>query len=48
MTIFQRVRNLHFPLGEYVIIGGGILEALGIRDTRDLDIVVTVGSVGSK
>ncbi len=41
MSIFERVKNLHLPLGEYVVIGGGILEALGIRDTRDLDIVVT-------
>src|SRR3989344_2768364 len=38
MTIFERVKNLHLPLGEYVVIGGGILEALGIRDTRDVDI----------
>ena len=42
MTIFERVKKLHFPIGEYVVIGGGILESLGIRETRDLDIIVTL------
>lgn len=40
MSIFERVKNLHLPLGEYVVIGAGILEALGIRDTRDVDVIV--------
>lgn len=40
MTIFERVKKLHFPLGEYIVIGAGILEALGIRDTHDVDIIV--------
>ena len=39
--IFQRIAELNLPLGQYVVIGGGILEVLGIRDTKDLDIVVT-------
>ena len=41
MDIFEKVKNLNLPLGEYVVIGGGILEALGIRKTNDLDIIVT-------
>ena len=40
MDIFERVKNLHFPVGEYVVIGAGILEALGIRNTNDIDIIV--------
>ncbi len=40
MTIFERVKNLHLPLEEYVVIGAGILEALGIRNTRDVDVIV--------
>jgi len=41
MDIIKKVKELDFPFGEYVIIGGGILEALGIRDTNDIDVVVT-------
>ena len=39
-NIFERVRNLNFPLGYYVVVGGGCLEAHGIRITSDVDIVV--------
>lgn len=41
MNIFERAKKLNLPLGEYVIIGGGILEALGLRDTDDVDVAVT-------
>lgn len=41
MTIFQKVRELGFPDGEYIVVGSGILAAKGIRETNDLDIVVT-------
>ena len=41
MTIFERVKRLHFPVGQYVVFGGGILEALGIRNTYDVDVMVT-------
>ena len=27
-------------MGEYVVIGAGILEALGIRNTNDVDVIV--------
>ncbi|OGZ63868.1 MAG: hypothetical protein A3A98_01100 [Candidatus Staskawiczbacteria bacterium RIFCSPLOWO2_01_FULL_40_39] len=40
MNIFERVKKLNFPLGEYVVIGAGILEAIGIRNTHDVDIIV--------
>jgi hypothetical protein len=41
MDIVDRVKKLNLPLGEYVIVGGGILEALEIRATNDVDVAVT-------
>jgi len=41
MNIIERVKKLNFPFGEYVIIGGGVLDALGIRATNDVDAAVT-------
>ncbi|TSC66063.1 MAG: AraC family transcriptional regulator [Candidatus Berkelbacteria bacterium Gr01-1014_85] len=39
-TIFERVRALGFPIGEYVVVGG-VMEAHGLRKANDIDIVVT-------
>jgi len=39
MNIFQRVKQLGFPLGKYVVVGG-VMEAYGIRQANDIDIVV--------
>lgn len=36
----EMVKKLDLPRGSYVVIGGGVLEALKIRDTHDVDIVV--------
>ena len=41
-TIFERVSELRFPVGEYVVVGG-TMEAHGIRAARDMDVVVTPG-----
>lgn len=41
MTIFERVRDLNLPFGEYVVVGSGVLEALGIRSANDVDVVVS-------
>lgn len=38
--ISDRVKALNFPQGEYVVVGGA-MEAHGIREASDLDIVVT-------
>ena len=35
------IARLNPPAGEYIVIGGGVLETLGIRHTSDLDIVVS-------
>lgn len=40
MDIFGRVRGLGFPFGQYVVIGSGTLEALGLRKAADVDIAV--------
>lgn len=40
MNIIKKVKELNFPFGEYVIVGGGILEALGLRNTNDIDVAV--------
>jgi predicted nucleotidyltransferase len=41
MTIFEKVRELNLPIGEYVVVGSGIMEALGIKKANDVDLVVT-------
>ena len=40
MTITERVRELDLPFGKYVIIGSGIMDALGIRTAGDVDIAI--------
>lgn len=37
----DRIRSLHLAEGEYVVIGGAVLELRGIRETNDIDIVVS-------
>ena len=38
--LFIEIQNLHLPEGEYVVLGSGILCALGIRDSKDVDLLV--------
>ena len=40
MDIFQKVKSLNLPIGEYVVCGGGSLAARGIREARDVNILV--------
>lgn len=40
MEISKRVKEVGLPSGKYVVVGGA-MEAYGIRDAKDLDIVVT-------
>ncbi len=39
-TIFEQIKALNFPFGQYVVVGGA-MEAHGLRKARDIDIVVT-------
>lgn len=41
INIFEAVRSLDLPDGEYVIVGSGILGALGLREINDVDLVVS-------
>ncbi|SDM47270.1 hypothetical protein [Allokutzneria albata] len=41
MDIFQAVRTLSLPPGQYVVFGSGPLAAHGIRETADVDLFVT-------
>ncbi len=41
MDIFEELRGLSFSPNQYVVVGSGIMAAKGIRNTNDLDIVVT-------
>lgn len=41
MNVFEEVRKLRLPLGKYLVLGSGILAALGIREAKDLDLLVT-------
>lgn len=41
MNIISKIKELNFPLGEYVVVGSGILDTLNIREANDIDIAVT-------
>lgn len=41
MDIFREIKELNFSLGSYVVVGSGVLAAHGLRQARDLDVVVT-------
>ncbi len=40
-SVLSMVRRLNVSTRSYVVIGGGVLEALGLRDTIDADLVVS-------
>lgn len=39
-NIFDEVKNLNFPPGQYAVIGGGVMSAHGIRNYGDIDLIV--------
>jgi hypothetical protein len=41
MDVFTRIAQLHFPKGEYIVVGSALMEIKGIRETQDLDVVVS-------
>lgn len=41
MNIIEKIKSLNFKADQYVIIGSGIMDALGIRKAADVDISVT-------
>lgn len=41
MNIFERVKKLKLPRGQYAVFGSALLEVWGIRKAADLDIIAT-------
>jgi catechol 2,3-dioxygenase-like lactoylglutathione lyase family enzyme len=41
VDIFEKIRQLNLPNGSYVVVGGAVLQAHGIREANDIDILVT-------
>lgn len=41
MDIIQKIKELNLPKNQYVVIGSGILDILGIRKANDIDLSVT-------
>jgi predicted nucleotidyltransferase len=39
--IVERVKALGLPLDQLVVIGSGLLDAYGLRESRDVDLVVS-------
>lgn len=39
--ILLEIQNLRLPANQYVVVGGAALTARGIRETNDIDLVVT-------
>jgi hypothetical protein len=41
MNIVERIKKLNLPVGHYVVVGSGVMDALGMRRAHDIDIAVT-------
>jgi len=41
MDILEKIKGLHLPKEQFVVMGSAILEIKGIRKAGDLDIIVT-------
>ena len=41
MDIAEEVKKLNLPLGKYVVVGSAILQMKGIRNSGDIDLVVS-------
>lgn len=41
MNIIEETKRVGLPFGEYLVVGSGILGALGIREIKDVDLLVT-------
>ena len=41
MQIFEELQKLDLPRDQFMVLGSGILAALGIRDAGDIDLLIT-------
>lgn len=41
MDIQEKIRSLNLPKDSFIVVGSGILGALGIRESNDIDMIVS-------
>jgi len=41
MNIIKIIKDAKLPDGEYIVVGSGVMNALGIRDAEDIDLVIS-------
>ncbi|MFA6446554.1 MAG: hypothetical protein WCW14_04900 [Candidatus Paceibacterota bacterium] len=41
LNIINEIRKLNLPIGKYSVVGGGALASRGIRESDDVDLIVT-------
>lgn len=41
MDLFTEIKKLHFPPEDYIVIGGAALAGRGLKETRDIDLLVS-------
>lgn len=41
MSFLERVKALGLPEGEFVVIGSGLLDVWGLRESNDIDVVAS-------
>lgn len=41
MDIFSTIKNLHLPANKYLVIGGAALAGRGIKETKDVDLLLS-------
>lgn len=42
MNITKKVQDLNLPENSFIVVGSGILSVLGIRESHDIDLIVSV------
>ena len=41
MNLFEKVKELNLPLGQYCVVGSGPLFAHNLRESNDIDLLIT-------
>lgn len=41
MDLVQAVKSLNLPKNSFIVVGSGILATLGIREAKDIDLIVS-------
>jgi hypothetical protein len=40
MNLISKIKSLDFPLGHYIVYGSAVMEINGIRESKDIDILI--------